>query len=46
VIFIGVVILVLFIGFFGINQLPIFYNWQLVEPPKINPDNPDTPTGN
>ena len=32
-IFIGVVILVLFIGFFGINQLPIFHNWQKIDPP-------------
>lgn len=31
VIFAGVVVLVLFIGFFGINQLPIFYNWQIIE---------------
>ena len=34
VIFAGVVVLVLFIGFFGINQLPIFYNWQEIEPNK------------
>jgi AraC-like DNA-binding protein len=44
VIFAGVVALVLFIGFFGINQLPIFYNWQEIDPPKIIPGNPDTST--
>ena len=38
VIFAGVVVLVLFIGFFGINQLPIFYNWQEIEP--VNPGPP------
>lgn len=37
VIFAGVVVLVLFIGFFGINQLPIFYNWQEIEPGKPGP---------
>jgi len=39
VIFAGVVVLVLFIGFFGINQLPIFYNWQEIDPPHITPGN-------
>jgi len=42
-IFIGVVILVLFIGFFGINQLPIFYNWQIIEPPSTLPGNSNPP---
>jgi len=37
VIFAGVVVLVLFIGFFGINQLPIFYNWQEIEPLQPGP---------
>jgi len=39
VIFAGVVVLVLFIGFFGINQLPIFYNWQEIEPNKTDHSN-------
>jgi AraC-like DNA-binding protein len=42
-IFIGVVILVLFIGFFGINQLPIFYNWQIIEAPSTPPGNSNPP---
>jgi AraC-like DNA-binding protein len=42
VIFTGVAILVLFIGFFGINQLPIFYSWH--EPGgNTTPDNLSTP---
>ncbi len=46
VIFKGVVVLVLFIGFFGINQLPIFYNWQEIDPPKTDPSNPEVPEVN
>jgi len=45
VIFAGVVVLVLFIGFFGINQLPIFYNWQKIEPPidpQVNSNTTET----
>jgi len=38
-------VLVLFIGFFGINQLPIFYNWQKIEPPidpQVNSNTTET----
>jgi AraC-like DNA-binding protein len=43
VIFAGVVVLVLFIGFFGINQLPVFYNWQELDIPGDKKGGPPSP---
>ncbi len=46
VIFTGVAVLVLFIGFFGINQLPIFYTWQGASlPPPAEPVSSEQETG-